>query len=103
MANPLVLEMQKKAAEARSGGYLKLKDGETLLLTKLAESEVAVGQYGTQSVYAVEDEQGKRSRIAFKIGHPAVDSLEALKIGAKFKIKRTGSGQKDTRYTVTAV
>lgn len=103
MANELVRELQKKAAEARSGGYLKLKDGETMTLVKTAEAETAVGNFGTQVVFAVQKEDGSKARLAFKVGHPAIDPINDLKVGGKFKVKRTGTTQKDTRYTVVVL
>jgi hypothetical protein len=101
MANQLIKELNKKALEARAGGFLKIKDGETITLVKVAEGETSVGQFGTQAVYAVSKEDGTKAKFALKIGHPILDKVDDCKVGGKFKVKRTGSTQKDTRYEIT--
>lgn len=101
MSNPLIKDLQKKAADARGQGFLKIKDGETLQLKKTAEGDTNVGTFGTQAVFAVEKQDGTKAKLAFKIGHPANDKIDSCEVGKSFKIHRTGSTQKDTRYEVT--
>jgi hypothetical protein len=100
MANQAVKEIQKQAREARMKGFVKMKDGDVLILKKLADSKLGYGKYGAQAIYSVENEKGEQSQLAFGIGHPAIDVIEEFPVGAKFKIKRTGTTRDDTRYEI---
>ena len=82
---------------------MKVKDGETLEVKKLQESVLDAGKFGTQAVYLVETAEGKKIKLAFKIGHPAIPPMEEIKVGGKVRVKRTGTTQQNTRYEITAL
>ena len=107
MGNETVLALQKaeeaKRQTANAGGFFrKIADGDVLTLTKVGESDLVNSQFGPQAVYRVDD--GKEVfRLGFKIGHPVIPQLEAIAVGKRFEISRTGKGKKDTKYTVKAL
>lgn len=113
-------DSMKKAKEEGGGGkYLKLKDGESIEGTFMGEPycfyqkfkdpiEYSSWQEGLSFRFRINfvtrDEHGQLVAKVFqggaKVRDAVLDVKEEYGLDAVYKIKRTGSGKDDTRYTV---